>query len=95
MDVRSAFLDLDAASQQLEAAKTTVSLANQELTQARDRFSAGVAGNLEVIQAQESVASASDIYVEALFAHNLAKAALARAVGTAESAIATFPGGVQ
>ena len=31
-------------------------LAALQLTQARDRFAAGVASNLEIIQAQESVA---------------------------------------
>ncbi len=94
-DVRSALLDLNASSQQLEAAQTTVTLAGQELTQARDRFAAGVAGNLEVTQAQESVAIASESYISALFANNLAKATLAQAVGTAEASITAFLGGSQ
>jgi outer membrane protein TolC len=95
IEVRSAILDVNAAAQQLEAARTTVDLANQELEQARDRFAAGVASNIEVTQAQESVASASDTYLAALYAHNLAKASLARAVGTAETAIVQYLGGVQ
>jgi outer membrane protein TolC len=95
IQVRSAILDVNAAAQQLEAARTTVDLANQELEQARDRFAAGVASNIEVTQAQESVASASDTYLAALYAHNLAKASLARAVGTAETAIVQYLGGVQ
>ena len=61
--------------------QTTVTLANQELEQARDRFAAGVASNIEVTQAQEAVAAASETYLSALYAHNLAKASLARAVG--------------
>ena len=89
-DVRAALLDLRAASQQLEAAQTNSTLASQELDQARDRFAAGVAGNLEVTQAQETVASASDNLIAALYAHNLAKASLARAVGTAEKSISAF-----
>ena len=93
MEVRTAALDVSAMSQQLDAVRTTVDLANQELVQARDRFAAGVAGNLEVTQAQESVASASDRYIDALFNHNLAKASLARAVGIAEQAVTTFLGG--
>lgn len=92
-EVRSALLDLRAADQQLQAAQTTVQLANDELRQARDRFAAGVAGNLEVTQAQESVATASDVYVSALYSHNLAKASLAQALGIAESAVMTFLGG--
>ncbi len=66
-----------------------------ELEQARDRFGAGVASNLEVTQAQESVATASDIYIAALYAHNLAKASLARAMGVAESAVIAYFGGQQ
>jgi outer membrane protein TolC len=92
-DVRSSFLDVRAAAQQLEAAKTTVDLARQELEQARDRFAAGVTSNIEVTQAQESVASASDTYLSALYAHNLAKASLARALGVAETAIMQYLGG--
>ena len=92
-EVRSAVLDLRAAGQRLEAAQTTVTLAGQELEQARDRFAAGVASNIEVSQAQDSVASASENYISALYAHNLAKAMLARAVGTAEESVMTFLGG--
>jgi outer membrane protein TolC len=92
-DVRAALLDLRAAGQQLEAAQANVTLAGQELEQARDRFAAGVAGNLEVAQAQEAVAAASENFIGALYAHNLAKASLARAVGTAEQSVMSFLGG--
>ncbi len=92
-DVRAALLDLRAASQQLEAAQATVTLAGQELDQARDRYAAGVAGSLEVTQAQQSVAVASETYISALYAHNLAKASLARAAGTAEQSVMSFLGG--
>ncbi|MBP7778905.1 MAG: TolC family protein [Acidobacteria bacterium] len=95
MEVRDALLDLAAASQQLEAVTTTTSLAGQQLAQARDRFAAGVAGNLEVTQAQEAVAAASDQYIDSLYRHNLAKASLARAVGTAEQAVTAFLGGTK
>jgi outer membrane protein TolC len=95
VDVRTAMFDVRAASQQLEAAQTTVSLANQELEQARDRFAAGAASNIEVTQAQESVAAASETYIAALYAHNLAKASLARAVGIAETAIMQYVGGLK
>ena len=92
-DVRTAFLDLRAAEQQLQAATTTQQLAGEQLQQARDRFAAGVASNLEVTQAQETVASASETYIRALYAHNLAKASLARAMGIAESAVSSYLGG--
>lgn len=93
VEVREAMLDVTAAAQELTAADATVALATQALTQARDRFAAGVAGNLEVTQAQESLAAASDARLDVLYRHNLAKAALARAVGTAEQAVAAFLGG--
>jgi outer membrane protein TolC len=92
-EVRSALLDLRATEQQLQAANTNIQLADAELTQARDRFGAGVAGNLEITQAQESVATASEQYITALYSHNLAKASLARALGIAESAVANYLGG--
>jgi outer membrane protein TolC len=93
LEVRSSLLDLRSAAQQLEAARTARSLADQELTQARDRFAAGVASNIEVTQAQEAVAAAAETYIDALYAHNVAKASLAHAVGIAESAVMQYLGG--
>jgi outer membrane protein TolC len=94
-EVRTSLLDLRAADQQLQAAQSNVQLASDELQQARDRFGAGVASNLEVTQAQEAVAGASETYISALYSHNLAKAALARSLGVAETAVMTYLGGVQ
>jgi outer membrane protein TolC len=85
--VRAAFLDIRTAADQVTVAQDNLDLANQTLTQARDRFTAGVTDNIEVIQAQESVASADDSLISALYAHNLAKVALARALGGAEQGI--------
>ncbi len=92
-EVRSAVLDLRAADQQLQASNTNRQLADAELRQARDRFGAGVASNLEITQAQEAVATASEQYISALYSHNLAKASLARALGIAESAVTSYLGG--
>jgi outer membrane protein TolC len=94
-EVRAALLDVRSADEQLQATQTRVELATDELQQARDRFGAGVASNLEVTEAQESLATASDIYIAALYAHNLAKASLARALGIAESAVSAYFGGHQ
>jgi outer membrane protein TolC len=88
--VRSAFLDIQTAADQVAVAQVNLELANQTLQQARDRFAAGVADTIEVVQAQESVASANDSEIAARFAHNLAKAALARALGLAEQGIKRF-----
>lgn len=92
-EVRSAFLDLEATSEELQAATRGRDLSGQQLTQARDRFAAGVANNIEVIQAQEAVALANEQYIDAVFGYNLAKAVLGRALGTVEEAIEKFLGG--
>jgi len=85
--VRAAFLDIRTAADLVAVARDNLDLANQTLTQARDRFTAGVTDNIEVVQAQESVASANDNLISALLAHNLAKIDLARALGGAERGI--------
>ena len=85
--VRSAYLDIQTAADQVAVARDNVGLANQTLDQARDRFAAGVADTIEVVQAQEAVASANDSVISALFAHNVAKAGLARSLGQAEQGI--------
>jgi outer membrane protein TolC len=83
-EVRSALLDAQAADDRVRVAKSASDLAAQQLVQAQDRFVAGVASNIEVVQAQESVATATDNYLSALYAHNLAKISLARATGRSE-----------
>jgi outer membrane protein TolC len=94
-DVRAALLDLNASAQQVEVARSSVDLAEQALTQSQDRFSAGVADNLEVVQAQEAVAGAHESYIQSLYAHNLAKVELAYAIGAAEEGIKRFLKGSQ
>ena len=94
-EVRSALLDLNSAADQVEVARSTVELAEEALTQSRDRFSAGVTDNLEVVQAQESVASAHESYIQSLYAHNLAKVELARAIGDAEQGVKRYLKGEQ
>ncbi len=89
-EVRSALLDLNAAADQVEVAKSSLELANQTLDQARDRFTAGVADNLEVVQAQEVLASANESYIASLYAHNVAKVSLARAIGFAEQGVKQY-----
>ena len=92
-EVRSAFLDLQATSEELDAATRGRDLSAQQLTQARDRFAAGVANNIEVIQAQEAVALANEQYINAVFGYNLSKAVLGRALGTIEEAVEKYLGG--
>jgi len=89
-EVRTALLDLAAAAEQVEVARSSVELAEQTLQQAQDRFAAGVTDNLEVVQAQESVAAARENYISGLYAHNLAKVTLARALGIAEQGVKDY-----
>lgn len=92
-DVRTGMMNLQAAADQVEVARSQADLAQQTLAQAQDRFGAGVTDNIEVIQAQEAVAQASEAYISSLYAHNLAKVSLARALGTAEHSVSQYLGG--
>lgn len=94
-EVRTSLLDLNAAAEQVEVARSSVDLAEQTLAQSQDRFTAGVADNLEVVQAQEAVASAHESYIESLYAHNLAKVELAYAIGDAEQGVKRYLKGNQ
>jgi len=89
-EVRASLLDLKSAADQVEVARSSVQLAEQALTESQDRFSAGVSDNLEVVQAQESVASAHESYIQSLYAHNLAKIELARSIGDAEQGVKRY-----
>jgi outer membrane protein TolC len=92
-DVRTATLDAESADQRVRVAKRAANLADEQLAQARDRFAAGVTGNLEVVQAQEAVATATDNYLTSLHAHNIAKVSLARAIGLSEERVNELLGG--
>ncbi len=89
-EVRTALLDLNASAEQVEVARSSVDLAEQALAQSQDRFTAGVADNLEVVQAQETVASAHESYIQSLYANNLSKVELAHATGDAEDGVKRF-----
>jgi len=89
-DIRNALLDLKSSGDQVEVAQSSVNLAEQALTQSRDRFSAGVTDNLEVVQAQEAVASAHESLISSLYFHNLAKVSFARALGRAEEGVREY-----
>jgi outer membrane protein TolC len=89
-DVREAYLDIEAASGQVGVAVTNVRVSKETLDLTRQRFDAGVTDNVEVVQAQESVAGAELDYINSVFAHNLAKLSLARAIGGAAENLAQF-----
>lgn len=92
-EVRAALIDLSSAAEQVNLARGNLDLATLGLEQARDRVAGGVTDNLEVIQTQEAVAAANQDLINGLYAHNLAKVALARAVGSADTSLKRFLGG--
>jgi outer membrane protein TolC len=92
-DVRTAFLNLNAAKEQVEVARQNVDLANESLARSKDRFSAGVTDSVEVVQAEQALASANDQYITSLYNHNFAKLSLARALGVARADYNQYLGG--
>jgi outer membrane protein TolC len=89
-EVRDVYLDLEASAQEVSVEKSAITLATQNLEQSRDRFASGVTDNIEVVQAQDALATANDAYIASLYSHNLAKISLARATGVAESRFAEY-----
>jgi len=94
-EAQAALLDLGAAEANVKVADTARSLANQQLTQAQDRFRAGVSSSLELVQAQEAVAAAAEQYTSSVYAHTVAKAQLARVMGQLQERFVALVGGRQ
>ncbi len=84
-EVKTAFDQLQAARTSVDVANLGYTLAQEEVAQAQRRFAAGVTTNVEVITAQDALARASDNQIAALYQFNLARASLARATGEIES----------
>ena len=88
LDVKTSLLNLKSARNQVEVATLGIQLAKEEVDQARDRFKAGVANNIEVIQAQDALARANDNEIAALYRFNQARADYARSIGQMEKVYA-------
>jgi outer membrane protein TolC len=91
--VRTAFLNLNAAKEQVDVAQKNVALANENLARSRDRFTSGVTDSVEVVQSEQSLASANDQYITSVYSHNLAKLTMARAIGVARTSYSQYLGG--
>jgi len=85
LDVKTAAAQVESARNEVTVANSGIQLAREEVTQARDRFQAGVANNIEVITAQDELARANDNQIGALYRYNQARASLAYAVGQMET----------
>jgi outer membrane protein TolC len=92
-DVRDSLLDIQSAAKLVESTHSNVDLANEALSEAQQRFHAGVSDNLPVSQAQSQTEQANDQYISALYQHNVAKLALARALGVAQTNYKDYLGG--
>jgi outer membrane protein TolC len=92
-DVRDSILDIQAAEQLVDVAQSNVNLAKEALSEAQQRYKAGVSDNLAVSQAQQAMAQADQQYVAALYRHNVAKLSLARAIGVAATNYKDYIGG--
>jgi outer membrane protein TolC len=80
-EVRNAFLDMQAATERVQVTQSAQKLALEQVQQSQDRFAAGVTNNVEVVQAQQQLALASENYISSLQAHNAARLSLARSIG--------------
>ena len=89
-DVRTALLNLESSAELVNVARSNVDLADQTLTQSRDRFTAGVTDTVEVVQSQQAVASAHDQYITSLYQYNFAKISFIRALGSAEQGVKEY-----
>jgi len=91
-EVRAAFLNLNAAKEQVEVGRLNVDLANENLSRSKDRFTSGVTDSVEVVQSEQALASANNQYIASVYNHNLAKLAIARALGVARSGYSEYLG---
>jgi outer membrane protein TolC len=92
-DVRDAILDIQTAQKLVDATKSNVDLAKEEVSEAQQRYKVGVADSLPVSQALAQYEQANDQYISALYQHNVAKLALARALGVAATNSKDYLGG--
>jgi outer membrane protein TolC len=92
-DVHDSILDIQSAAKLVDSTHSNVELANQALSDAQQRYHAGVSDNLPVSQAQSQLEQANDQYISALYQHNVAKLALARALGAAQTNYKDYLGG--
>jgi outer membrane protein len=84
LEVKTAIVNLASARNEVQVADLGARLAQEEVSQARDRFQAGVANNIEVVSAQDALARANDNQIAALYRFNQARADLGRALGEIE-----------
>jgi outer membrane protein TolC len=83
--IRASRMDVETSAELVKVARSNVDLATQALSDTRDRFSAGVADNLPVVEAQAALADAQSRLIATEFQFNQAKLTLALNTGVEES----------
>jgi outer membrane protein TolC len=89
-EVRNAYMDMQAAADQVDLAQKNIDLTSETLDQSRTRYQAGVTNSVEIVQSQETLSNADLDYINSVFAHNIAKLSLARAIGRAAESLEMF-----
>ena len=89
-EIRKVYLDLEAATSEVEVAEKNVRVAKETLDLTRQRVEAGVADSVEMVQSQEALAGAELDYINSVFAHDVAKLSLARSLGGAAENLPRF-----
>lgn len=89
-ELRSAFLDIRAADERVRVSESARALAEEQVSEVRDRFVAGVTNTIEVVQAQDALAAASDSRISSFYELHIARAVLARAMGYEQDAFEKF-----
>jgi outer membrane protein TolC len=89
-EIRKVYLDLEAATSEVEVAQKNAQVAKETLDLTRQRFAAGVADSVELVQSQEALAGAELDYLNSVFAHNVDKLSLARSMGRAAENLPKF-----
>ena len=81
LDVRTAFLSLQAAEENIKTMREALSKAQEDYRIEMVRYSAGVGTNLEIMDAQDKLVAAKGDYISALYSYNKSKADLDTAMG--------------
>lgn len=90
--IRANMLDVQSSSDLVKVARSNVALSTQELSDATDRFTAGITDDLPLVQAQATVAAAQNRLVQSEFQYNQSKLALARSIGVIETQYRSYLG---
>jgi outer membrane protein TolC len=88
--LRDSMLDLNSSQALVRVSQQNVGLATRALSDANDRFAAGVDDNLPVVQAQATLSQAQSQLISDTLSYNQAKLGLARNLGIVDTQYKTY-----